>query len=455
MPSFRLLHETPPQPIRDWGLSALGLTFAIALTWLLTPALRLHTLSWPVLWIVATRSTIPVLAATAAVVWIAARLLSACSERERIDTALDVACVATWFPPLFIFVREQSPWAVLIAALLAATLTRALLVRGEAPSGEARTLAPAICTAMGLQASVAAMTAGEWRIGALALAAAGVFLTWILISRGIWPHPAVRGRKPRGIRIVPALLLGVSFSAGGLTPYLVHSRGAEGRGGDADGPISALFGKRATQAGTKERELRPRNGEVNAIVPGESWPGVVLWPEVQKYVTLVAPKPREVFNLFRGKQLDSISIPFYGAYWYFKGPGDPPPNMFVTHGDAASLSFRSTDLTPLTMEARQNFGRTIDMSCCSAIGVAIESGERYVGTVNLELELRNSTIADAPWYTLGELPVGRAASQTLKFPLPARLRAGMFDEIQVLFHLLQPRADRSARIALRRFLFLR
>jgi hypothetical protein len=86
--------------------------------------------------------------------------------------------------------------------------------------------------------------------------------------------------------------------------------------------------------------------------------------------------------------------------------------------------------------------------------VAIASGDRHPGTVNLEPELRNSTSPLPVWETLGELPVGIAPMQTLRFPIPMHLRTARFDEIQVRFHLLQPRADRSARIAVLRFLFL-
>ncbi|HZU29326.1 MAG TPA: hypothetical protein VFA04_27635 [Bryobacteraceae bacterium] len=456
MPSFGLLNESPPEPIREWGPSALGLTFAVGLTWLLSPELRLHTLSWFGLWALATQCTIPVLAATAAAVWAAARLLSRGSERQRIGTALDVACVATWLPPLFIFYREQSPWAVAIAAIMAAALTRAALTRSGPPERDAvRSLAPAVCAGMGFELAGAATSAGAWRICALALALAAGCLTWILTARSVWLHPALRRRKPRKFRVVPALLLGVSFSAGGLTPYLNHPRGPRSGGGGSDDArvLRVLFGGAPkAQAKANPMDGRPR-GETRAIVEGESWPGVELWPDTQKYVTLVAPLPRA--GLFTAKQLDTLSIPFYGAYWYFKGPGDPPANSFVTHGDPEKMSFRSTDFAPLTMEARQNFGRSIDLRCCSAIGVLIANGDKYFATVTMELEVRNSAIAGSPWLTLGEAPVSAALSQTLRFPIPGRMRSSQIDEVQVRFHLLQPRADRSARIAIRRFVFFR
>jgi hypothetical protein len=392
------------------------------------------------------------------VVWLSARLLSSGTERERIDTALDVACVASWLPPLFIFYRQQSPWAAAIAAVLAVTLARVMLVRGDPPDPEAiRTLAPAVSAGLCLELAVAAIAGSAWRACAVAIAAAAAFLTWILTSRSVWRHPALRTTKPRKIRVIPALLLGVSFSAGGLTPYLAHPHGS-GNGGHGSGEdelVRVLFGRPAHKsATTKVLEHRPA-GETRAIVDGESWPGVVLWPDVQKYVTLVPPLPRAGLSLFQTKPLDTLSIPFYGAYWYFKGPGDPPNNSFVTHGDPAKMSFRSTDFGPLTMEARQNFGRLVDLSCCSAIGVMLENGDHYFATINVEVELRNSTIAESPWMTLGEVPLSAAKVQTLRFPVPARLRTSRFDEIQVRFHLLQPRADRSARVAIRRFVFLR
>jgi hypothetical protein len=214
----------------------------------------------------------------------------------------------------------------------------------------------------------------------------------------------------------------------------------------------------------EEAKTEAKGAAAHSVVIGESYPGVILWPDVdEKSVTLVAPLPSTGRSLFPNKQVDELSIPFYGAYCYFRGPGQPPKNSFVTHGDPARLSFRSTDLRPLAMEARQNFGKLIETACCSSVLVAIRNRDRWPGTLGLELILRNTAITGQPARSLGveairsgpafgNLP---AVDENVPFRMPAASVFPRFDEVNVRFHLLPPRSDRSARVAVRRFIFVR
>jgi hypothetical protein len=286
-------------------------------------------------------------------------------------------------------------------------------------------------------------------MAAATLAIAAFVLTWVLTTRSTWARPAEQGKKARRFRIAPAFLA-LTFSAGGLTPYLAH-----GGGSDAGG---------SREPQSEDAQQDGKGGKWRSVVIGESYPGVILWPDVEEqFVTLVPPLPALGRSLFPRKHVDSLSIPFYGAYWFFRGPGQPPKNSFVTHGDPSKLSFRSTDLRPLAVEARQNFGRLIDTSCCHSVEVAIRYRDRWPGTVGLELILRNTVAVEKPSRSLGIQPVLSvrwsenlpAVEENIAFQMAAAAPLRQFDEVTVRFHLAPPRSDRSAKIAIRRFVFVR
>jgi hypothetical protein len=382
--------------------------------------------------------------------WVAARAVTPADGRAAIERAIGVSCAATWLPPLVIFFSKRSPWIAVIALGLATVLSRSLLLRSESYREPSGTRVPAFFIAVFFQAGLVAAVVGDWRIAAVALAIAAFVLTWVLTTRSTWARPAEPGKKARRFRVAPAFLA-VTFSAGGLTPYLVH------HGGSGDGG-----GSREPQA--EEAHQEGKDGNWRSVVIGESYPGVILWPDVEeKFVTLVPPLPALSRNLFARKQVDSLSIPFYGAYWFFRGPGQPPKNSLVTHGDPSKLSFRSTDLRPLAVEARQNFGRLIDTSCCHSVEVAIRYRDRWPGTVGLELILRNTAALEKSSRSLGIQPVLSvrwsenlpAVEENIAFPMAAAAPLGQFDEVTVRFHLAPPRSDRSPKIAIRRFVFVR
>ena len=420
----------------EWRAPALGFTTAIVLTWLLLPRAGIVPDSWLSVWTLASSCTLPVLVATALVVWGSSLLLSDVPRRVRIATALDVGCIGTWFAPLAIFYRLPSPWAVIIGVVLAIAVARWLLLRYFPPAPAhpgGRRMRADLSAAIALQCGVLAMAIHDWQSCAVALAAGAVVLTWIFTRRAVWPTPVTGGRRRRKIRLVPAVFFGVGFSAFGLLSGPGYASGAR----------------------ETARQKPPPDGDANAVVPGESYPGVELLPDAEDHITLVAPLPRRSVSLFSSAKIDSLTIPFYGAYWYFKGPGPLPRHPFITRGDPAKLSFRSTDLGPLTMEARQNLGKVVNIGCCSGIGVVVRSADRHPGTVQMELRVDDSTAPGEPFESLGFLPVAGAAEQTLTFRFPAVARLRRFDDIAVLFHLLPPRVDRSARIAIRKFVFYR
>jgi hypothetical protein len=115
------------------------------------------------------------------------------------------------------------------------------------------------------------------------------------------------------------------------------------------------------------------------------------------------------------------------------------------------------------VEARQNFGRLIDTSCCHSVEVAIRYRDRWPGTVGLELILRNTVALEKPSRSLGIQPVLSvrwsenlpAVEENIGFQMTAAAPLRQFDEVTVRFHLAPPRSDRSPKIAIRRFVFVR
>jgi hypothetical protein len=230
----------------------------------------------------------------------------------------------------------------------------------------------------------------------------------------------------------------------------------------------ALFGERDPAAGSESKSLaacRSENSQAIAISPGDSYSGVILRPEVDEHVPIVPPNPRRwAFDEKpNGQKADPVSIPFYGAYWFFKASDKSlPPGAVESRGDPASMSFKSTDFTPMSMEARQSLGSLVNLSCCVAIEVVISNGDRRPGTVGMELTLMNTTLPGRPHQSLGISRVDSTmrwfpgderppVTDILSFRIPARPAIQQFDELVVRFLLRSPREQWSARIGIVKF----
>lgn len=194
--------------------------------------------------------------------------------------------------------------------------------------------------------------------------------------------------------------------------------------------------------------------------------GVILLPEPQQHTTLVPPLPAMSSNLFDAKHQNPMSIPFYGAYWFFKPPDTKPPkDSYVTHGTPSEISFHAPDYRPLNMEAHQNLGKLIDLACCREIRIEIQNADRYPGTVAVELILKNTREEPERSLSLGSAPVTSTPGgvngdpnspmrETLTFPIPARSPIRQFDELMIRFPRQRPRMNRSAKISIERFILV-
>ena len=231
--------------------------------------------------------------------------------------------------------------------------------------------------------------------------------------------------------------------------------------------LQALFGEGNTASGS---ESNPGKQELNfrkstALVAGDSEPGVILRPKVTDHVTIVPPSPmRRVFDAKPSwRTTDPVSIPFYGAYWIFKTSDKTLPSGAIdVRGDPDSIVFKTTDFSPISMEARQNFGSPIQLSCCGAIELVISNADRRPGTVRVELILTNTILPGQPHQSLGILPVNSTlhwfpgderppVTEVLSFRLPAQPAIQSFDEATIRFEMGSPRERWSAKIAVQKF----
>ena len=250
--------------------------------------------------------------------------------------------------------------------------------------------------------------------------------------------------------------------------------GAKGRLGDgaSSSPhpypaLQALFGEGETASGSESSSLKKKlnKGNSTVLVADDAVPGVILRPKIEDYVAIVPPLPTR--RVFEGKpnerRADPVSIPFYGAYWFFRAAEKTlPADVVELRGDADSTSFKTTDFSPISMEARQNLGSLIELSCCRAVELVISNGDRRPGTVAVELILTNTTLPGQPHQSLGIAPVNStqrwfpgddrpAVTEVLTFRVPAQAAIQRFDEATIRFELRSPRERWSAKIAIEKF----
>lgn len=332
---------------------------------------------------------------------------------------------ALWVAPLAILVTRRSIWAIPPAVFAAVAWTRAA---GKTTASDSYAILPAFCAAACLQLGVMAVFDSRPMAATALLAAGAVIITW---RKDADPKAWTLARSSRTIALATALTVFGLLGGSG-------SGGSSGAGAFSEADAGRLAANAATNL--------------------DVYRGVILWPEEQDHVTLVPPLPAMSSRLFRPNDTNPLSIPFYGVYWFFNPPSlRPPPSAVVMHGDAAEKAFRSNDETPLAMEAHQNLGRLIDLSCCRRIDVEVRNADRYSGMVGVELILFNTVFRTHQSLGVASLqsrPRFDTVSETLKFPVPAGVAIRQFDEFTIRFPRERVRSYRSAKIAIERFVLV-
>jgi hypothetical protein len=385
--------------------------------------------------------------------------------------SLRTAAPAMWFAPAIVLLSIPFAAAFAVSLFLIANATRhlvsewaaidspigpaipahvepALLFRATGPDAAYLSWksAPVLMGSLTAQAGLVAMLWAHPFLAAALFALSTAILTSLSIATGAYRPGKPPALPHSALSVVWTFLLAALLTLGGIS-----ARGRSGSGSEAASGGSGQGGESATSPLTD-----PAAPPDESMGPGGDYPGVILLPVLKPYTTLyasVVAAPGR-FGLSLAKPRD---IPFSGVYWMYRWPADRPPRRsIVRRGNAAELSFHTTDGWPLKMEAHQKLDPPVSVHCCSQIQLTIQNTDQYPGTVELELILIDTTVPINLVQSLGTLPAGSPSpgEQTLTFPIPPVTALQKFDEIKVVFHRAQLRVDKSAKIAIERFVLV-
>jgi hypothetical protein len=361
--------------------------------------------------------------------------------------------VSIWFAPAAIFLASRRTFSIYLDAPATWEAIAILLIpaglwwldRAESPPDLAyaggmfasphttrlmRQLPLSIALALLAELIAALVASGELFV-AILLACATTALFWRA------RHRMRRGSKLRALTTTLAVMLSI---AGVFRFVMFPVR-----------PTSAGNAKNGASGPTSRPPPTNDSGAGNGL---DGWAGVILIPEVQKHVTIVPPLPAMSEDVFR-KDEKPLSIPFYGVYWFYRFPATRPPSDAVTmRGTPEDIRFRSHGRTPLNMEAHQNLGRLIDVSCCSRIQIAVHNSEHTPEPNRIQLILADSSGKGQPAESLGMQPVNGSEDQTLDFPIRPNFQLRSFDEFTLRFFRGWTQSQLSARISVERFVLV-
>ena len=384
--------------------------------------------------------------------------------------SLQNSAPAMWFAPAIVLLSAPFAAAFAVSLFLVANATRQLISQWGVVESPAYRLEPARAEAarmfrtappdaaflswksvpvlMGAFTAQAGLVALLWRHqfrAAVLLAISTAILTSLSISTG-----AYRPGRPPSLPHSALSVVWTFLLAAALTTGAIAVRGRGGAGPEAPSDSSDPGGQSGTQSA---KQAAARTNDSTGF--GGDFPGVILLPVLLPHTTLVAPVPSPSRAL-GASLIAPRSIPFSGEYWMFRWPATRPPRgAVIRRGSASELSFHTTDGGPMEMETHQKLDSPIDIRCCTQIQLAVQDTDPYPGTVSLELILIDAESASAA-QSLGTAAAGppSLAEQILSFPIPPGSALRKFDEIKVVFHRARLRADKSAKIAIERFVLV-
>lgn len=372
--------------------------------------------------------------------------------------AFNSALIAAWLAPIALFSRQGSIW-ILPAVGIFVTMAGISLwpsqkaaelaspssddpelftqLQSRSWSRQAAAFAAVLCAEAGAATGISRhLLSGTL----LVVLASGVLL---YVFRENWK---MRSNEPTTRRALSLAALAVVFTAVGLLPFV--------RRGYAGGLASGRFAANASHALSQTRARTLEDGYI----------AIELWPE-QKPATLLAPIPVRK-GTAAGKKNSPQVIPFSGVYWFFKAPDlTLPPAPREAHGSPEMFNIHSTDRRALSMQARQNLGTLVDLSCCSRIRIGIRNSDHYPGTVSIELVLTDTAAPGRPSISLGRKLVRSTrpwtlydhrspASEVLEYAVPPNSRIHRFDEVMVIFWLDRDRSFAAAKMGIENFVLV-
>jgi len=419
-------------------------------------------------------------------------LIARSFSEEAIRMALRTSGTAVWFAAATILLAELSPATLPAALILVITTTRLLYSQWRLvhrvqrstvfapihhpffdppPAPRFRELIPALAASLAIEAGVLLFPANYPLIAAALFCLSVAMVTFCALRAGAM-RLGTASSLPRAILgFFLTLILAAGLTVGGLAGGLRSGSQWQSPLRHRPGPFEsarALLHKLFEENG----EGRSKDPVTNLYFPpagaveitDNSFPGVILLPEAKPDQPVLAA-PSFTWNRISPEiaTVRSFRIPFSGVYWMYRPPFDRPPRTsHVQQGSPLTLSFRTTDHTPMSMEAYQKLGRAIDIRCCRGIQIAISNTDAYPGTVALELVIIDSQSAGQPMLSLGTVPVashppassfaGNMTRETLDFGIPRVTPLHQFDVIKVIYHRDRVRLERSARISIEGFL---
>ena len=411
-------------------------------------------------------------------------------HQDAVRMALRTSGTAVWFASATVLLAEMSPATLPAALVLVVSATRLLhsqwrLVHADLPAPvtapfprpffdpppapRLRELVPGLAASFAIQTGLV-LFAGLPLLAASCFSLSVSMITLCALQAGAFDETTARVSLPRSILgFLLTLILAAGLTVGSLAGHLDSTSTWRSPFLHRPGPLQsarALLHELMNGGGDQS----PDQTATNIVLPpagaveytDNSFPGVVLLSEAPaSQPILIAPVLPSLRSPPDAPPIQPFTIPFSGEYWMYRPPyRRPPPTSHVQKGNPVALSFRTTDRSPLEMEARQKLARAISLACCSEIRIAISSLDRFPATVALELILIDSKAAGWPSLSLGNVPVTARPSPTMpasailpfRIPRPTPLRE--FDQFRVIFHRDRLRAEHSARISIGGFVLV-
>ena len=501
MNTLDLLGTSERRPTTRWLPQLAGLLAGGAVATVVCRLPVVHSMSWTGLVSSAVERALAVFLASVVAVWSSSLIQPSTMRPVLRRLILGASLDAIWLAPLALFIQENSPWAMLIAAVLVASIAKSFYSLQD--WSDQSDGSESLVLALGRSSfSPPESSPGFWRLiraaGAALCAQTGAVVGFagypftaallVGISSATWtwsfamdsaPENWQNSRSPQSTsRLLLVLAMASAFTTGGLIPYLRNTYRIGGAGVPSrhhSRQLTTHADRRGEPGGEKASKGGDRRGQSSGEKASEgSSPaakdansGIILWAKEQTYTKLVAPVPAMGNGLLRSnRSAKPLIIPFNGVYWFFKAPDlHPPSTSRQVQGSPELLDIHSTDRRPLSMEAHEHFGGMIDVDCCSRIQIAIRNADLYSETVSLELILVDSSLPGKPSLSLGTIMAKSTRSwkiyeqpsptgETLNFPIPPTHTLRRFDEVTIVFRLEAFRADDGAKIAIDHFVLV-
>jgi hypothetical protein len=150
-----------------------------------------------------------------------------------------------------------------------------------------------------------------------------------------------------------------------------------------------------------------------------------------------------------------VGIPFSGEYWMFRASRTRAPlRSLLRRGKPLESSFQTTHGAPMRLERTISWIRRSMSGAAARFNLALANtaplpGTGFPGTDSRSIIRGRRSRSES----LGAVSVAPtpAFAQTPRFRMPPAAALPKFDEFEIVFHADGPRAGKSARIAIERF----